>query len=56
MEVVIRVHAEDGQVYTIRDRKVLDDVHAYAEKKVGAIDWKRQPHTDDDEDVVILDI
>ena len=56
MEVVLRVHAEDGQVYTIRDRKVLDDVHAYAEKKVGAIDWKRQPHTDDDEDVVILDI
>jgi len=56
LEVVIRVHAEDGQVYTIRDRKVLDDVHAYAEKKVGAIDWKQQPHHDDDEDVVILDI
>ena len=56
MEVVIRVHAEDGQVYTIRDRKVLDDVHAYAEKKVEAIDWKQQPHHDDDEDVIILDI
>ena len=56
MEVVIRVHAEDGQVYTIRDRKVLDDVHAYAEKKVEAIDWKQQPHTDDDEDVTIVSI
>ena len=56
LEVVIRVHAEDGQVYTIRDRKVLDDVHAYAEKKVEAINWKQQPHTDDDEDVYILDI
>ena len=56
LEVVIRVHAEDGQVYTIRDRKVLDDVHAYAEKKVGEIDWKRQPHTDDDEDVYIVSI
>ena len=56
MEVVIRVNGEDGQVYTIRDRKVLDDVHAYAEKKVGAIDWKRQPHTDDDEDVYIVSI
>ena len=56
MEVVIRVHAEDGQVYTIRDRKVLDDVHAYAEKKVGANNWKRQPHTDDDEDVTIVSI
>ena len=56
MEVVLRVHAEDGQVYTIRDPKVLADVHAYAEKKVEAIDWKQQPHTDDDEDVYILDI
>ena len=56
LEVVLRVHAEDGQVYTIRDPEVLKDVHAYAEKKVEAIDWKQQPHTDDDEDVVILDI
>ena len=56
LEVVIRVHGEDGQVYTIRDPKVLADVHAYAEKKVKAIDWKQQPHTDDDEDVYILDI
>ena len=56
MEVVLRVHAEDGQVYTIRDPKVLKDVHAYAEKKVEAIDWKQEPHYDDDEDVYILDI
>ena len=56
LEVIIRVHGEDGQVYTIRDPKVLADVHAYAEKKVEAIDWKQQPHTDDDEDVYILDI
>ena len=56
MEVILKVHAEDGQVYTIRDREVLDNVRQYAEKKVEAIDWKQQPHTDDDEDVVILDI
>jgi hypothetical protein len=56
LEVVLRVHAEDGQVYTIRDPKVLQDVHAYAEKKVEAIDWKKEPHHDDDEDVYILDI
>ena len=56
LEVVIRVNGEDGQVYTIRDPEVLKDVHAYAEKKVGAIDWKRQPHTDDDEDVYIVSI
>jgi hypothetical protein len=56
LEVILKVHAEDGQVYTIKDRKVLADVHAYAEKKVEAIDWKQQPHTDDDEDVYILDI
>ncbi len=55
MEVVIRVHAEDGQVYTIHNSKILKDVHAYAEKKVEAIDWKQQPHVDDDE-VTILDI
>ena len=56
LEVILKVHAEDGQVYTIRDREVLDNVRQYAEKKVEAIDWKQQPHTDDDEDVVILDI
>ena len=56
LEVVLKVHAEDGQVYIISDQDVLRDVHAYAEKKVEAIDWKQQPHTDDDEDVVILDI
>ena len=56
LEVVLRVHAEDGQVYTIHDAKVLKDVHAYAEKKVEAIDWKQQPHTDDDEDVTIVSI
>jgi hypothetical protein len=56
LEVVIRVHAEDGQVYTIRDPKVLEDVKEYTEKKVEAIDWKQQPHHDDDEDVYILDI
>lgn len=55
LEVVIRVHAEDGQVYTIHNSKILKDVHAYAEKKVEAIDWKQQPHVDDDE-VTILDI
>jgi len=56
LEVVIRVHAEDGQVYTFRDPKVLKEVKEYTEKKVEAIDWKQQPHTDDDEDVYILDI
>jgi len=56
LEVILKVHAEDGQVYLIHDAKVLKDVHAYAEKKVEAIDWKQQPHTDDDEDVIILDI
>jgi len=56
LEVVIRVHAEDGQVYTIRDPKVLKEVKEYTEKKVEAIDWKKQPHHDDDEDVYILDI
>ena len=56
LEVVIRVHGEDGQVYTIRDPQILKEVKEYTEKKVEAIDWKQQPHRDDDEDVYILDI
>ena len=56
MEVVIRVHGEDGQVYTIRDPQILKEVKEYTEKKVEAINWKQQPHHDDDEDVYILDI
>ena len=56
LEIVIRVHGEDGQVYTIRDPQILKEVKEYTEKKVEAIDWKQQPLTDDDEDVYILDI
>jgi len=55
LEVTLRVHAEDGQVYTISDRQVLKDVHEYAEKRVEAINWKQEPHMDDDE-VTLLDI
>tara|TARA_Y100001951_G_scaffold101932_1_gene107719 strand:+ start:1083 stop:1274 length:192 start_codon:yes stop_codon:yes gene_type:complete len=54
LEVIIRVHAEDGEVYEITDKRVTEPVIELAEKKVDSIDWGNQPHHKDDEDVTQL--
>jgi len=54
LEVIIRVHAEDGEVYEITDKRVTKPVLELAEKKVDSIDWSDQPHHKDDEDVTQL--
>ena len=56
LEVIIRVHAEDGEVYEITDKRVTKPVLELAEKKVDSIDWSDQPHHKDDENPTQLSI
>ena len=49
LEVVIRVHAEDGEVYEIKDERVVKPVTELAQERVDKIDWQDQPHHKDDD-------
>ena len=56
MEVIIKVHAEDGEVYVIRDERVVEPVTKLAQERVDKIDWQDEPHHKDDENPTQLSI
>jgi len=56
VEVIIKVHAEDGEVYVIRDERVVEPVTKLAQERVDKIDWQDEPHHKDDENPTQLSI
>ena len=50
VEITIKVHSEDGQVYIITNKDILQSVREFAEAKIDKIDWKQEPHQKDPED------
>ncbi len=47
VEVIIKVHSDDGEVYLITDKNVHKVVKDCVEVELDKIDWKQQPHTKD---------